>query len=86
MIAEGKTERRRRRVLRVDRSQIGLMIFFEFFVMRNVTAVTIHFPTFREGAQRNPGIVLNNDATVLQKKIADAGETIAVHEKGCGLE
>ena len=86
VIAKGKTERGRRRALRVDRSQIGLMIFFEFLVMRNVTAIAIHFPTFREGAQRNPGIVLNDNATVLKKEIAHTGESIAVHEKGCGLE
>src|SRR2546423_1085270 len=86
MIAESKTERRRRRILRVDGGEICLMISFEFFVMRNVTAVTIHFPAFREGAQRNPGIVLNDDATVLQKEIAHTGESIAVHQEGSGFE
>jgi len=84
MIAKGKTERSL--VLADKGGKIGLIILLELVLMRNVTAIAIHFPTFREHAQRNPGIVLNNDATVLQKKIADPGESIAVHEEGCGFE
>src|SRR2546430_4848302 len=84
MIAEGKTKRGL--VLADEGGKIGLIIFLELVLMRNVTAVAVHFPTFREHAQRNPGIVLNNDATVLHEKIADAGESIAVHEEGSGFE
>src|SRR5438477_7080961 len=84
MIAECETKRRL--VLADERRQIRLIIFLEFVPMRNVTAVAIHFPTFGKGAQRNPGIVLNDNATVLHEKIADAGESIAVHEKGSGFE
>src|SRR4029077_19819553 len=86
MIAEGKPECRRRRILREDRSQVGLMIFFEFLVMRNVTAIAIHFPTFRKITQRNPGIVLNDNATVLDEKVTHPGETVAVHQEGSGFE
>src|SRR5438046_9013695 len=84
MIAEGKTERCL--VLADERGEIRLIIFLELVLMRNVTTVAIHLPTFREGAQRNAGIVLNDDATVLHKKIADAGESITVHEEGSGFE
>src|SRR6266513_6248357 len=84
MITKGKTERCL--VLADKGSEIRLIIFLELVFVRNVTTVTIHFPTFREGAQRNPGIVLNDDATVLHEKIADAGESITVHEEGSGFE
>ena len=84
MIAEGKTELRL--VLADERREIGLIIFLEFILVRNVAAVAIHFPTFRKGAQRNPGIILNDDATVLEKEIAHAGESITVHEEGSGFE
>src|SRR5213078_4207963 len=84
MIAKGKPERRL--ILTDQRREIGLIIFLELVLMRNVTAVAVHFPTFREGAQRNPGIVLNNDATVLHEKIAHTGESVTVHEEGSGFE
>src|SRR5213082_983946 len=84
MIAESKTERCL--VLADERGEIRLIIFLELVLMRNVWAVAVHFPPFREGAQRNPGIVLNNDATVLHEKIAHAGESITVHEEGSGFE
>src|SRR5436189_6260131 len=84
MITKGKTERCL--VLADKGSEIRLIIFLELVFVRNVTTVAVHFPTFREGAQRNPRIVLNNDATVLHEKIADAGESIPVHEEGSGFE
>ena len=84
MIAKGKTERSL--VLADEGGKIGLIVFLELVLMRNVTSVAIHFPTFREHAQRNPGIVLNDDATVLHEKIADAGESITVHEEGSGFK
>src|SRR5205814_9439856 len=84
MIAEGKPERSL--VLADKGGKIGLIIFLELVLVRDVTAVAVHFPTFREHAQRNPGIVLNNNATVLHEKIADAGESITVHEEGSGFE
>ena len=70
----------------VDRGEIGLIIFLELFLVRNVTAVAIHLPTFGEAAERNSGIVLNNDATVLHEKIAHTGESVTVHEEGSGFE
>src|SRR5438094_9294454 len=84
MMAEGKTERRPVRAN--GRCEIGLIIFLEFILVRNVAAVAIHFPTFWKGAQRNPGIILNDDVTVLHEKIAHTGESIAVHQEGSGLE
>src|SRR6266446_2503977 len=84
MIAEGKTERRL--VLADERGEIRLIIFLELVFVRNVTTVAVHFPTFREIAQRNPRIVLNDDATVLHEKIAHTGEPIPVHEEGSGFE
>src|SRR5213083_2816820 len=84
MIAESKTERCL--VLADERGEIRLIIFLELVLMRNVWAVAVHFPPFREGAQRNPGVVLNDDATVLHEKIADAGESITVHEEGSGFQ
>jgi len=84
MIAEGKTERCL--VLADERGEIRLIIFLELVLMRNVWAVAVHFPPFREGAQRNPGVVLNDDATVLEKEIAHTGESITVHEEGSGFE
>jgi len=84
MIAEGKTERCL--VLADERGEIGLIIFLELVFVRNVTTVAVHFPTFREGMQRNPGIVLNDDATVLEKEIAHTGESIAVQEERSGFE
>src|SRR5437868_15027844 len=84
MIAEGKPERSL--VLADKGGKIGLIIFLELVFVRNVTAVAVHFPTFREHAQRNPGIVLNDDATVLHEKIARAGESITVHEEGSCFE
>src|SRR5205085_11478996 len=84
MIAKGKTERSL--VLADEGGKIGLIVFLELVLMRNVTAVAVHFPTFREHAQRNPGIVLNDDATVLHEKIPDTGESITVHEEGSGFE
>src|SRR5689334_24252695 len=86
MIAEGKAQGWRRGVLCVDGVEIGLMILFKFLVMRNVTAVATHFPAFGKHPQGNPGIVLNNNAAVLQKEIPDAGESIAMHQEGSGLE
>src|SRR5436305_5565986 len=84
MIAESKTERCL--VLADERGEIRLIIFLELVLMRNVWAVAVHFPPFRESAQRNPGIVLNNDATVLHEKIAHTGESVAMHEEGSGFE
>src|SRR5437016_6104843 len=84
MIAEGKTEWCL--VLADERGEIGLIIFLELVFVRNVTTVAIHFPALGEGAQRNSGIILNNDATVLDKEIAHTGESIAVHQEGSGLE
>ena len=84
MIAKGKTERSL--VLADEGGKIGLIIFLELVLVRNVTAVAIYLPTFREHAQRNPGIVLNDDATVLHEKIAHPGESIAIHEEGSGFE
>src|SRR5437764_11809546 len=84
MITEGKTERSL--VLADERGEIGLIIFLELVLMRNVTAVAIHFPTFREHAQRNPGIILNDDATILEKETAHTRESITVHEEGSGFE
>src|SRR5256885_3076025 len=84
MIAEGKTERRL--VLADERGEVGLIIFLELFLVRDVTTVATHFPPFRKGAQRDPRIVLNDDATVLQKEIAHTGESIAVHQEGSGFK
>src|SRR5438045_9786564 len=84
MITKGKTERCL--VLADKGSEIRLIIFLELVFVRNVTTVAVHFPTFREGMQRNPGIVLNDDATVLEKEIAHSGESITVHEEGSGFE
>src|SRR5438477_11280200 len=84
MIAKGKPERRL--ILTDQRREIGLIIFLELVLMRNVGAVAIHFPTFREHAQRNPGIILNDDATILEKETAHTGESITVHEEGSGFE
>jgi hypothetical protein len=81
VIAEGEPERGRRRVLRLDGREIGLVILLEFLVMGNVTAVAIHFPTFGKHPQRDSGVVLDNDATVLQQEIAHAGESVAMHEE-----
>src|SRR5207244_11839360 len=45
-----------------------------------ITSIAVDFPGFREGAERDAGVVLNDDATVLEEKIAYAGETFAVHQ------
>jgi hypothetical protein len=52
MISKGKTERRF--VLADERGEIRLIIFLELVLVGNVTAVAIHFPTLRKGAQRDP--------------------------------
>src|SRR5205823_12695369 len=84
MIAESKTERCL--VLADERGEIRLIIFLELVLMRNVWAVAVHFPPFREGAQRNPGVVLDDDATVCEKEIGRTGASITVHEEGSGVE
>ena len=86
MIAKGKTERRRGRVLRIDGGEIGLIILLELVFVRNVTTVAIHFPTFWKRTQRNTGIVLDNYTTILQEKIPHTGESITVHQERSGLE
>ena len=80
MITKGKTEDWRRRILRIDRGQIGLMIFLEFFVVRHLPAIAIHFPAFWK-IRSGIGIVLNDDATVLDEKVTNSGETVAVHQE-----
>src|SRR5436190_20757289 len=84
MIAESKTERCL--VLADERGEIRLIIFLELVLMRNVWAVAVHFPPFREGAQRNPGVVLHDDATALHEQIAHTGESLTPHADGRGLE
>ena len=54
--------------------------------MRDVTPIEIELPTFRKRAQRNPGIVLDDDAAVIEEKIADAGKSFVVHEVGSSLD
>src|SRR5207244_10733710 len=84
MIAESKTERCL--VLADERGEIRLIIFLELVLMRNVWAVAVHFPPFREGAQRNPGVVLDDDATGLEKAIAHTGVSITVDEEESGFQ
>ena len=86
MIAEGKTERRRRRVLRVMAARSGLMIFFEFFVDAERNDRSNPPSNLWGNPQRNSGIVLDNDATVLKKEIAHPGESIAMQKEGSSLE
>ena len=84
-VAEGETEFRRR-IFIVDRGQFLLVIFPEFFAVRNEAPIEIQSPAFVKRAQRNPGVVLHNNAAVFQQKIADAGESFVVHEVGSSLD
>src|SRR5207248_7790462 len=86
VITKGKTKGGGWRILIVDSGEIGLMIFLKFLVMGNVTAVAVHFPALGKHPQGNPGIVLNNDAAVLQKEIPHARESIAVHQERSGFD
>ena len=86
VVAEGESEFGRRRVPGINRGEVGLMIFFEHLCVRHISSIAIDFPVFWERTERDAGVVLNDDAAVLEKKAAHAGETFAVHEIRGGLE
>src|SRR5438270_4115930 len=84
-IAEGETEFGRRRISVVNLGQRLLVKLSEFFTVRNKAPVEFERPVFSKRTQRNAGIVLDNEGTVFEQKIADAGETFAVHEIRCSF-
>ena len=86
MVTKGKPELGRWGLLIVDRGQVRLMILTEHFRMRYITPVAIYLPAFRERSQRNAGIILDNDAAVVQKKIAHPGESFGMHQVGGGFQ
>src|SRR4051794_35094884 len=63
VISEGKAQLSGR-VFFVNCCQILLEKLIEHLLVRNVAAVTLHFPVLRKSAQRNSRIVLHNYATV----------------------
>src|ERR1044072_9234948 len=85
MITEGESQLRRRWLAVVDRGQIGLLIGEKLFV-RDITPVEIDLPCLRKSAQWNPRIVLDENATVVQEKIAHAVESLSVHQVRRGFE
>src|SRR3954467_15509861 len=85
MITEGEAQVGRRRLSIVNRREVGLLVFQEFLV-RDIVAVEIHLPIFGKRTQRDAGIVLDYYPGVIEQKIANAGETLGMHQVGSGLE
>src|SRR6266404_8242210 len=86
MVTESESQLRRRRLPVVDRRQIRLMVFAEHLRVRDVAAVAIDLPRFGKSAQRDTGVILDNNAAAAQEEIAHAGEALGMHQVGGGLE
>jgi len=54
--------------------------------MLHIPAVVIDAPAFWKGVERNAGIVLDDDAAVVEQEIAHAGKPLRVHQVGGGFE
>src|SRR5436190_14615380 len=65
-IAKSKAEFRRRRISPVNFSQRLLIVFAELFAVRNEATVEFQIPIFTKCTQRNPGVVLHDEAAVFE--------------------